>query len=246
MAWSSFVFHGTSLLYSEAIEVFIHGMIRRRQEGDGAALNYLNIWLQHWWTQAVRTSEPPRAGVHLLISTDLQKESEPRYSLSAEWEKDAEEDRDSDNSEHYSELRWLWITLTSAWERLAYPATRRDVVIAYCNVQRVHRTIRAYLTWFMELFGPNSESKPSREDLMGAFTTDLSIAAKLMKIGCPVWHMRRPTTFTEEHVVVRWVNPVRPPDALKDPGVFSGNALWSFQTRTKLHSFLHCWSNLTM
>lgn len=104
MAWSSFVFHGASLLYSEAIEAFIHGLIRRRQEGDGAALDYLNMWLQHWWTQAVRTSEPPGACIHLLISTNLQKESEPRYSLSAEWEKDVGEDGNSDNGEHEASL----------------------------------------------------------------------------------------------------------------------------------------------
>lgn len=132
---------------------------------------------------------------------------------------------DEDDKDEHDELSWLWVTLTTSWERLAYPATRRDLVTAYCNVQRMYRTIRGYLTWYTDLCGPLNGRKPLVHDLVGAFTTDIAVATTLKKIGVPVWHMRGPRTFTDEHVILGWTDFTLPPESLNAPGVFSGGTL---------------------
>lgn len=133
---------------------------------------------------------------------------------------------DQDDEDRHDELNWLWVALTNAWERLAYPATQRDLIVAYCNVQRMYRTIRAYLTWYVDLCGPLTGRKPPAYDLMGTFTTDPVVATTLKNIGVPVWHMRSPRTFTDEHIILGWKDFTLPPKGLNEPGVFSGGTLF--------------------
>lgn len=101
------------------------------------------------------------------------------------------------NHEHSQQLRWLIVGARHACERLSHPATRRDLLKQLTCVERHYCMSLAWLFWhdcFSE-FSVHPAAVP--KDLIGCFTTDGSVAAKLAHVGIPVWYMRQVSTFVK-------------------------------------------------
>lgn len=98
------------------------------------------------------------------------------------------------------DLFWPWTMAYIACNLITHPTTFRDAVRSVQHHQRLCRFIRGWLVWSTEL--PCRQEV--RRDLMGAFSTDISVVMELAIRGCPVWHFRLTHTFTEGSSVRRW------------------------------------------
>lgn len=110
------------------------------------------------------------------------------------------------------ELSWLYATLLDAVDRLAYPATFRDMSRTWACVQRFALYTFAWFDWnvtFMQTYRAPSlvrifEPIPF-DEWMGCFTASTALASRLAKATIPVWLMRPIENFSGDEVIERAV-----------------------------------------
>ncbi|KAF7790156.1 hypothetical protein EIP86_001108 [Pleurotus ostreatoroseus] len=110
------------------------------------------------------------------------------------------------------ELNWLFSTLLDAVDRLAFPATFRDMARTWACVQRFSLYTCAWFDWnikFMQTYRmPSLVSvfDPIPYDQwMGCLTTSTLLASRLAKANVPVWLMRPMENFSGDEVVEKAV-----------------------------------------
>lgn len=130
--------------------------------------------------------------------------------------------------EHH-QIQYLILSTNDAWERLSFPSTKRDLRRQYACLERFYCMSVAWLVWYGYWFTlPNSTQgmRPLQRDLMGAFTTDISIAQKLYRAGIPVWLLRREAELCEQEVVENIVDITMATDIVTDYGEYAGNSVY--------------------
>lgn len=141
----------------------------------------------------------------VLVASRLSPIEEAVESLFGEL---IEYEAEYQDSQH---LRWLVVSAKHAYERLCHPATRRDLLRQLVSVERHYCMALAWIIWHGSF--RDIAVKPARvqETLMGCFTTDGSVAAKLTQVGIPVWYMRLGETFVRSCNIVINVVDITPP-----------------------------------
>lgn len=125
------------------------------------------------------------------------------------------------------DLRWLRERLDQAYGLLAHPATLRDCVRMYADVQRSYRMMVGFFNWIDALDASKLQSLNAREDFMGAFVSQPSHVINLFRLGIPVWHFRQPRTLYDRTIILCWVPFTAPPSSLPSgSGVFSDGVAW--------------------
>ncbi|KAI0093364.1 hypothetical protein BDY19DRAFT_990009 [Irpex rosettiformis] len=121
-----------------------------------------------------------------------------------------------------SHLRWLQLTVNNALDCLEVPSTERDIVRQLSTLERFCCVLVAWLTWdslFSYLDGA-AAPRIVRSDLMGCFTTSLSVVGELYRAGIPVWYMRLMSTVNSSIHVVSCISLRSPEFIVTDPGSF--------------------------
>ncbi len=101
------------------------------------------------------------------------------------------------DNEKSQQLRWNIISAKHAYERLTHPATRRDLLRQLACVERQYCTAIALIIWHYCFKDVPLKPAPVKPTLMGCFTTDGSVVAKLTQVGIPVWYMRLGEAFVQ-------------------------------------------------
>ncbi|KAF7789849.1 hypothetical protein EIP86_000797 [Pleurotus ostreatoroseus] len=106
------------------------------------------------------------------------------------------------------ELNWLFSTLLDAIDRLAFPATFRDMARTWAGVQRFSLYTCAWFDWnitFMQTYRAQSIVRafdPLPYDRwMGCFTTSTLLASRMAKSNVPVWLMRPIENFSGDEII---------------------------------------------
>lgn len=139
-----------------------------------------------------------------------------------------------EKAEHYwkkpgvtEDLRWLYDGCDKAYGLLSYPATLRDCVRTFSNVQRFYRMMTGYFNWIDVIDEARTGDPRVRKDLMGAFVSQPGHVAHLFRLGIPVWHFRQPLTMYEHMAVLRWVTFTQPSASIPSAhGLFSDGVSW--------------------
>ncbi|KAI0084025.1 hypothetical protein BDY19DRAFT_899243 [Irpex rosettiformis] len=121
-----------------------------------------------------------------------------------------------------SHLRWLQLTVNNTLDCLAVPSTDRDIVRQLAALERFCCVLVAWLTWdslFSYLDGATAPHVV-HSDLMGCFTTSLSVVGELYRAGIPVWYMRLMSTINPSIHVVSCPGLRSPEFIVTDPGSF--------------------------
>ncbi|KAI0083266.1 hypothetical protein BDY19DRAFT_998708 [Irpex rosettiformis] len=127
-----------------------------------------------------------------------------------------------------SHLRWLQLTMTNTLDCLEAPSTERDIIRQLAALERFCCMLIAWLTWDSAFSNLSAVSVIPivHADLMGCFTTSLSVVGELYHAGIPVWHMRLISTVTPSIHVVS-CPPLSPPESLvTDSGNFGSRPVY--------------------
>ena len=140
-------------------------------------------------------------------------------------------------------LHFAEVSVRTTFDRLAFPASYRDMLLQVAALQRYYLEAVAYLEFDTvlqpKILGPPGQTVVVRKDLMGVFTNDPSVAGKYMNGGVPVWFMRQPDLFTEEDVVLSFPLLTEPADSLVlDHGIFPSSPIYVGQAGEQHHAAL--------
>ncbi|KAF7789498.1 hypothetical protein EIP86_000444, partial [Pleurotus ostreatoroseus] len=120
------------------------------------------------------------------------------------------------------ELSWLFNTMLDAVDRLAYPASFRDLARTWACVQRFSLYTRAWFDWnlnFLQTYRlPLNETSfvpLPYENWMGGITTSSTLASRLAKHNISVWLMRPAANFSGDEVIEKAVNFTEPVTCLE-------------------------------
>ncbi|KAJ3552465.1 hypothetical protein NM688_g4139 [Phlebia brevispora] len=102
------------------------------------------------------------------------------------------------------EYKWMCMALTSAYARLSFPATFRDLVRQWACYRRATLYLLAWLHYYNGVT-PFSVARVvdrlSLDSYMGCFTTSPNVVQKLMNVDIPVWFLRPSSSLASCHVV---------------------------------------------
>ncbi|KAJ3544616.1 hypothetical protein NM688_g5718 [Phlebia brevispora] len=102
------------------------------------------------------------------------------------------------------ELRWLYISMRDAFERLDFPATYRDLVRQHACFQRFALYIDAWFQWHITVKGTYQFAliiPLPRDKMMGAFVTAPGAAQMYFEHRVPVWFLRTQPFFKGDEIV---------------------------------------------
>ncbi|KAF7790676.1 hypothetical protein EIP86_001632 [Pleurotus ostreatoroseus] len=121
-----------------------------------------------------------------------------------------------------AELRWLFNTLVDAVDRLAFPATFRDLARTWACVQRFWLYNHAWINWnvhFMQTYPLPLEElgypPMPFDEWTGCVTTSVTLASRLAKANIPVWLMRPINNLSGDEIVARAVSFTEPVTSLR-------------------------------
>ncbi|KAJ3557021.1 hypothetical protein NM688_g1694 [Phlebia brevispora] len=112
------------------------------------------------------------------------------------------------------ELRWLYIFMRDALERLDFPATYRDLIRQHACFQRFALYVDAWFQWHVTVKGTYQFSliiPLPRDSMMGAFVTAPAAAQMYFEHRVPVWFLRTQPFFKGDEIVKSIVAFSQPP-----------------------------------
>ncbi|KAJ3711963.1 hypothetical protein C8R42DRAFT_728282 [Lentinula raphanica] len=115
-------------------------------------------------------------------------------------------------------------------ERLTMTGSRFRVSLVFSCLQRVYLETYARWQWLTQWYPRLCDVDASfrvDDSVMGAFTGDLSAAADLFRIGCPVWLAGVGSAFDELFPISRATKPVSPPPSTQSNAPVPGRATQS-------------------
>ncbi|KAJ3559738.1 hypothetical protein NM688_g164 [Phlebia brevispora] len=119
--------------------------------------------------------------------------------------------------ERHPELRWLFVSMRDAFDRLDYPATYRDLVRQHACFQRFTLYTYAWLQWHVVIkrtYKLSAVVLLRSRDMMGAFVTAPKLAQLYFDLGVPIWFLRTQNFFKGDEVVRSIVLFQRPKEML--------------------------------